>query len=96
MGARALGIDEGRPLTVTGGLTFGGGPFNSYVLHAVAQMCDRLRTDRGSLGLVTSLGGYLAKHAHAIYSTRAPQGGFRYADTGPELAQLPTRPVAED
>ncbi len=96
MGARALGIDEGRPLTVTGGLTFGGGPFNSYVLHAVAQMCDRLRGDRGSLGLVTSLGGYLAKHAHAIYSTRPPQEGFRYADTGAELAQLPTRQVVED
>jgi acetyl-CoA C-acetyltransferase len=96
MGARALGIDENRSLTVTGGLTFGGGPFNSYVLHAIAQICDRLRAAPGSLGLVTSLGGYLAKHAHAIYSTAPPPAGFQHADTGAELAQLPTREVIED
>ncbi len=96
MGARALGIDERRPLTVTGGLTFAGGPFNSYVLHAIAQMCGRLRGDPGSLGLVSSLGGYLAKHAHAIYSTTPPESGFRHADTGAELAQLPSCRTVEN
>jgi len=58
-------------------------------------MCDRLRADPGSLGLVSSLGGYLAKHAHAIYSTQPPRAGFQYANTGNELAKLPTRQVIE-
>ena len=39
IGCRELGIDpfaDARPLTVTGGLTFAGGPGNNYVTH-----CDR-------------------------------------------------------
>src|SRR4051812_13366213 len=32
--------DPGRPLTVTGGLTFAGGPWNNYVTHAIATMVD--------------------------------------------------------
>src|SRR5205807_1120781 len=33
--ARELGLPLDRPLTVTGGMTFGGGPLNNYVLQAV-------------------------------------------------------------
>ncbi len=36
--ARELGIDEARPLTVTGGMTFAGGPLNNFVLQALAKM----------------------------------------------------------
>ena len=39
--ARELGLDEARPLTVTGGMTFGGGPLNNYVLQATAAMVQR-------------------------------------------------------
>ena len=58
-----------RPLTVTGGLTFGGGPGNNYGTHAVASMVGVLRADPGSLGLVTGLGWYLTKHSLGIYGT---------------------------
>ncbi|MCY4057022.1 MAG: hypothetical protein OXG44_03375, partial [Gammaproteobacteria bacterium] len=34
--AAELGLGEERPLTVTGSLTFGGGPLNNYVMHAIA------------------------------------------------------------
>ena len=46
--ARELGlaIDEpGRDLTVTGGLTFAGGPGNNYTSHAIASLMPRLRAD---------------------------------------------------
>jgi len=33
--ARELGIAQDRPLTVTGGLTFAGGPLNNYVMHSM-------------------------------------------------------------
>ena len=46
--ATELGVSEGRALTVTGGLTFGGGPLNSYGLHAIARMAEVLREDHGS------------------------------------------------
>jgi len=76
--ADELGIPEERPLSVGGGLTFGGGPLNSYVLHSIARMVEILREDRGATGLVSGNGGWLAKHAFALYSARPPRDGFRY------------------
>ena len=43
--AKEIGLALDRPLTVTGGLTFGGGPLNDYVLHSIARMVEVLRED---------------------------------------------------
>ena len=70
--AAELGVsdhDPDRALTVTGGLTFGGGPGNNYGTHAVASMVATLRSDPGSLGLVTGVGSYMTKHSVGIYGT---------------------------
>ena len=70
--AAELGLpddDPARSLTVTGGLTFAGGPGNNYGTHALASMVGTLRADPGSLGLVTGLGWYLTKHSVGIYGT---------------------------
>ena len=40
--AAELKLSEERPLTVTGGLTFGGGPLNNYVMHAVARTVSKV------------------------------------------------------
>ena len=80
IGCRELGIDpfaETRPLTVTGGLTFAGGPGNNYVTHAIATLVERLREDPGSLGLTTAVGWYLTKHAVGIYGTRRAAAAVR-------------------
>ena len=48
--AEELGLpddDPSRPLTLTGGLTFGGGPGSNYGAHAVATMVGALRSDPG-------------------------------------------------
>jgi acetyl-CoA C-acetyltransferase len=89
--ASELGVSEGRPLTVTGGLTFGGGPLNSATLHAVARMVEVVRADRGSSGLVHGNGGWLAKHAFALYSTTPPAAGFRYENLQAQVDALPQR-----
>jgi len=94
--AAELGLGEDRPLTVTGGLTFGGGPLNSYVLHAIARMVDVVRADRGSAGLVSANGGWLAKHAFGVYSTVPPTAGFRYENPQSEVDGLPTREALVD
>jgi acetyl-CoA C-acetyltransferase len=75
--ASELGIGLDRQLTVTGGLTFAGGPWNNYVTHSIATMMDVLRRDPGSLGLCSANGGLLTKHALGIYSTRPGPGEFR-------------------
>jgi acetyl-CoA C-acetyltransferase len=73
--ATELGLGLDRTLTVTGGLSFAGGPWNDYVTHAIATMAERLRADAGSLGLITANGGYLTKHAFGIWSTTPPPRG---------------------
>lgn len=72
--ARELGIadDDPRPLTVTGGLSFFGGPGNDYSLHGIATMMDRLRAAPGTVGLVSALGWFMTKHAIGIYGTARP------------------------
>ena len=94
--ATELGIPEGRPLTVTGGLTFGGGPLNSYGLHAIARMAEVLRESRGSVGLVHGNGGWLAKHAIGIYSSEPPAKGFRYENLQPLADAFPGREALVD
>ena len=94
--ATELGVPAGRPLTVTGGLTFGGGPLNNSTLHAIARMAEVVRADRTSRGLVHGNGGWLAKHAFVIYSTDPPAHGFRYENLQVQVAALPLREALID
>jgi acetyl-CoA C-acetyltransferase len=93
--ARELGLAETRDLTVTGGLTFAGGPWNNYVTHAVATMVDRLR-DQPGFGLCTANGGYLTKHAFGVYSSEPPARGFRHLAPQEEIDRQPTVAPAGD
>jgi acetyl-CoA C-acetyltransferase len=69
---RELGLPlDGTP-TITGGMTFAGGPFNSFALHATAAMARLLREQPG-LGLVTTVSGLLTKPGLAIWAS-APDG----------------------
>lgn len=87
-----LGIDPSRQLTVYGGLPFAGGPWNNPVGHAIAAMTDVLRSDPGSLGLVTANGGNIDKHAFGIYSTNPPASGFRFTSAQEQADEAPERP----
>ncbi len=93
--AAELGLNVDAPLTVTGGLTFGGGPLNNYVMHAIARMVEVLRERPDKPGFVTSNGGFLTKHAFGVYGMAPPRTGF-CADT-PQAAidATPHRELAE-
>jgi acetyl-CoA C-acetyltransferase len=78
---RALGLagplgGDPRPLTLTGGLGFAGGPVNNYPTHAIARMVELLRADPGSFALTTALGWYATKHAAGVWSTTPPREHF--------------------
>ncbi|WP_260938516.1 hypothetical protein [Mycolicibacterium llatzerense] len=91
--ARELGLaldDPQRPLTVTGGLTFAGGPWNNYVSHSIATMAERLAANPGQVGLITANGGYLTKHSFGVYGTRPPTHEFRWEDVQSEVDAEPT------
>jgi len=92
--AAEMGFEFERPLTVTGGLTFNGGPLNNYVMHAIARMVEILREAPGKTGLVTANGGFLTKHAFGVYSSEPPDRPFQYEDCQSEVYVLPTRELA--
>ena len=94
--AKEIGLDERLPLTVTGGLTFGGGPLNDYVMHGIARMAEVLREAPGEKGLCTANGGFLTKHAFGVYSTAPPERPYRHEDLQAQVDALPKRSVVVD
>jgi acetyl-CoA C-acetyltransferase len=94
--ATELGLSMDRPLTVTGGLTFGGGPLNNYVMHGIARMTEILRENPGQTGLCTANGGFLTKHAFGIYSTEPPEAGFQHESCQAAVDSLPRREAVVD
>jgi acetyl-CoA C-acetyltransferase len=95
--AAEMGIELDRLLTITGGMTFAGGPLNSYALHAMATMVDALRKDRVSrTGLVTAVSGMLTKQGMVLLSNEPPAEGFRVEEVGEQArAATDTVPVVD-
>jgi acetyl-CoA C-acetyltransferase len=77
---KELGLDPTRVPTLTGGMAFAGGPFNSFVFQALVAMAERLRSDAGSWGAVSAVSGLLTKPALAVWSTEPPANGLLVAD----------------
>jgi len=67
-----LDVDDPRPLTLTGGLQYHGGPGSNYVTHSVANTFDWLRAGHGDVALVHGNGYFLTKHAVGVYTRRPP------------------------
>lgn len=68
-----LDLDPVAPATITGGMAFAGGPFNNFVYQATVAMAERLRSDPGSLGLVTVVSGLLTKPGLTVWTTTRPE-----------------------
>ncbi len=94
LGAKSLGLDINSQLTRTGGLPFAGGPWNNYVMHAIATVATELREGKGKTGLVWANGGYTTKHAFGVYSTEPPASGFKYDYPQDQIDALPRRSLA--
>lgn len=94
LGRDALDIadDDPRPLTVTGGLPYFGGPGNDYVLHSIATMTERLRARPSALGLVTALGWYATKHAVGVYGASPPPRPWTPVDGAAVQAEVDAEP----
>jgi acetyl-CoA C-acetyltransferase len=89
--AEILGVDplaDERPLTLIGGLTFGGGPGNNYTTHGICQMVDKLRgTSRR--GLTTGLGWFSTKHSWGILGGAPADHPFRHFLRQDDVDALP-------
>lgn len=75
--AREIGFSLDRDLTLTGGMTFGGGPFNNYSLQGAAAMVRALQTSSTpTFGLTSAVSGLLTKPAVTVWSNRRPRTVF--------------------
>ncbi len=100
-GEIGLSLDDPRGWTLTGGMSFFGGPGNNYTSHGIAAAVLRLR-ERGGIAYVSGNGGFLSKHSIGIYAARPREQGaaFVLADTDREqqaidAAALPVTLEAE-
>lgn len=78
--ADALGISLDRPLTVTGGMHFAGGPYNNYQLQSIARAATLLRQGQGRVALVSGVSGVVTKQGFGIWSTEPPKRPFARLD----------------
>ncbi len=98
MAAAELGLpvdDPARPLTLTGGLTFGGGPGNNYTSHGIASAVQSLRAGPGTTALVSGLGWFATKHSLGVYGSEPPAHGgpFAWRNVQAQVDALPRCPV---
>ena len=82
-----FGMDSQGDISVTGGMTFGGGPLNNFVFQATVKMAQLLRESPLEVGLVTTVSGMLTKQACALWSATANPGGWLYADVTEQVRQ---------
>jgi acetyl-CoA C-acetyltransferase len=83
---RELHLPERSTPTITGGMTFAGGPLNNFTYQATVAMAERLREDPGSVGLVSTVSGLLTKPGLAVWSTEAPGRPVLIADLAAQAA----------
>lgn len=96
-----LSEEDPRPLTLTGGLGFFGGPGNNYNLHAIATLSEMIAHGKKKTGMVTALGWFMHKHAAGIYSSIPPTKPLATIDmddqknylTGPPPLEIDEQPT---
>jgi acetyl-CoA acetyltransferase len=89
---RALGRDASAAISVTGGLSFFGGPGSNYLTHSLAAMVERIRADGGT-GFVHGVGMFNTKH-HALVLRDRPRDDGAYPTPRHDVG-VPRPPVTE-
>ena len=68
MFAEVLSLQDNEKLTVTGGMSFAGGPLNNYMIHSTVKMLEDIRSTPSKIGLVTGVSGMMTKQAFALWA----------------------------
>ena len=81
-------MDPSKGISVTGGMTFGGGPLNNFVYQATVKMAQLLRQNPAETGLVTTVSGMLTKQGCALWSATPGAGDWACADVTERVREL--------
>jgi len=68
MFADSLNLKPDDIKTVTGGMSFAGGPLNNYMIHSTVKMLKEIRNNHLNIGLVTGVSGMMTKQAFALWA----------------------------
>lgn len=82
-----FGMTAQHNVSVTGGMTFGGGPLNNFVFQATVRMAQLLRENPDEVGLVTTVSGMLTKQACALWSATPGADGWASADVTEQVTR---------
>jgi acetyl-CoA C-acetyltransferase len=94
--AHGLGIPSGRDLTLTGGMSFAGGPYNNYVFQALCRAADLLASGQGKTALVSCVSGLYTKQGFTVLAIESPPNPFSVQDVTVEVDELePALPVED-
>lgn len=83
--AHELDVPLSRELTVTGGMPFGGGPLNNFVLQATAKLAQCIRAQGSGRGLISSVSGMNTKQGFGLWSAK-PEAEFQFVDVSKQVA----------
>jgi acetyl-CoA C-acetyltransferase len=89
---RELGLDPGRDVTITGGMTFAAGPLNCYCILALTRAVELLRDDPTQIAYLTGNGGEFTRHSALVLGASPSKGGFDAASPQADVHALPDRP----
>ena len=89
--ALGLDIDDPRPVTLTGGLPYHGGPGSNYMSHSISHAVESIRRGEHTNVMVTGVGMHMTKHVAAVWS--AEPGAPRPDSYPPQQAALGGDPV---
>ena len=82
-----LGLKDEDIKTVTGGMSFAGGPLNNYMIHSTVKMLSDIRKDNNKIGLVTGVSGMMTKQAFALWA-KEPLMDFISKDVTSEAEKI--------
>ncbi|UCD00428.1 MAG: hypothetical protein JSV23_05915 [Promethearchaeota archaeon] len=71
---KEIGIPENDPrdLTITGGLSFFGGPFSSYAMHPIVTAVNLIQNNPTMKIMILANGGYNTSESFGIYGNKPP------------------------
>ena len=87
MFAKSLCLDSDSLYTVTGGMSFAGGPLNHYVLTSSVKMIEEIRSDSKKIGLITGVSGMMTKQSYALWA-KNPLNKFKYQDVTEQTMKI--------
>ena len=84
---RELALDRSRPVTVTGGMAFAGGPLNNFVLQSIVRLAQGLRAAPGETAMANAVSGFLTKQGVSVWASKEPTRPFLHADVSDATAR---------